>query len=245
MKQFVTNNLRILTLICFISFSLYGTAQEKTVDEILKKTQEVMEKNTQLTCDLAYNWYDTYTIQTPSLTYEGVMIKQNDVVYSKIDQTFFLTDMKAQLAIKCNEAQKALLVTKANCDINQSPWELLESYMKGFKLKKVLDNGDHWICTLTTDVITQLPYGKIEIYINKQNALMTKQVLYFLSQVPYTNNDGEKKIGNPKLEIVLSNYKTVLNQEEKQTVQLTSYIQKKGKKITPAAAYKTFNIIQN
>ncbi|WP_146169714.1 hypothetical protein [Kordia periserrulae] len=245
MKQFIYNNLRVITAIFFISYSALGTAQEKTVNEVLKKTQEVMEKNNQLTCNLNYNWYDTYTTDKPSFNYEGVMIKQSDVVYSKINQTFFLTDQKAQLAIKCNEVQKALLVTKTNGDFSQSPWELLESYMKQFKVKKVTDKGDYWICTLTTDVITQLPYGKIEIYIDKQSSLMTKQVLYFLTQVPYTNDKEEKKIGNPKLEIVLSNYKTILNQEEKRTAKLTSYIHKKGKNITPTAAYKTFKIIHN
>ncbi|WP_046745010.1 hypothetical protein [Kordia zhangzhouensis] len=245
MKQFIYNNLRVLTGIFFISCSTLGIAQEKTALEILKETQNIMKSSSDMSCDMSYNWYDTYADTNPSLSYKGRTIKHDKVVYTKINQTFFLIDQKTQLAIKCNETQKALLVTKVNDDYNQSPWELLESYIQQFKVKKVSDQGNHWVCTLTTDVITQLPYGKIEIYIDKQSSMMTKQVLYFLSQVPYTSADGEKKIGNPKLEVALSDFKTVLSQEEKRMTQLTSYIHKKGEKITPTIAYKAFRIIQD
>lgn len=244
MKQYINNNLRVLIVLCFISCSLFGIAQEKAVDEILKKTQEVMKNNNQLTCDLDYDWYDTYTIKKPSLSYEGVIIKQNNIVYSKINHTFFLTDKKAQLALKCNEDQKALVVTKTTTN-TQQPWELLETFIKQFKVKNVTDKGDHWVCSLTTDVITQLPYGKVEIHIDKKSSLITKQVLYFLSQVPYTNSKGEKISGNPKLEISMSNYKTVLNEEEKITAKLATYIKGSGKNIAPVAAYKKFEIIYN
>lgn len=242
MRKVTYSNLKMLIACCFICFSVLTNAQEKTVNEILKGTQEAMKKHTDLSCNMNYNWYDTYTATRPSIEYKGVMIKQESVVYSKINQTFFISDEKEQLALKCNEAQQALVVSKVNANQEQLPWELIEIYIKQFKIKKVIDKGDHWVCTLTTDVITQLPYGKVEIYIDKKSALMTKQVLYFLSQVPYKNTKGEKKMGNPKLEISLSNYKTVLNNEEKTTARLATYIKGSGENIEPVAAYKTFEI---
>jgi hypothetical protein len=164
-------------------------------------------------------------------------------VYSKINHTFFISDALSQLAIKCNESQKALVITKAGVS-EQQPWELLDTFTDQFSVKNVIDKGNHWICSLTTDVITQLPYGKVEIYIDKKSSLITKQVLYFLSQTPYKTANGEKRIGSPKMEITLSNYKTVLNETEKRTVQLNTYVKQSGSTIQPVGVYKKFEIIQ-
>jgi len=244
MKQVNYRSIKKFIICCFLCYGISMHAQEKTVHEILKSTQEAMKNSSDLSCNMSYNWYDTYIATKPSIEYKGQMIKQESVVYSKINQTFFITDEKAQLALKCNEVQQALIVSKVNANQGQLPWELLETYIEQFKIKKVIDKGSHWVCTLTTDVITQLPYGKVEIYIDKKSSLMTKQVLYFLSQVPYKNAKGEKKAGNPKLEITLTDFKTVLSKDEKRTAQLGTYIKRKGKSITPVAAYKKFEIIQ-
>ncbi len=244
MRNLKNNSVRTLLILSFLCFSISISAQEKTVNEILKEAQEAMDKSRDLICKMSYNWYDTYTIKKPSLSYKGMLIKQESVIYSKIDQTFFITDEIAQVALKCNEKQKAFVVTKTNKNESQSPWDLLDVYIKQFKIKKVTDQGDYWICSLTTDVITQLPYGKVEIHIDKKSSLITKQVLYFLSQVPYTNAKGEKAMGNPKMEITLSNYKTVLNTEEKMTAKLATYIKKEGQYMKPVTAYEKFEVIQ-
>jgi hypothetical protein len=243
MKQSKFNKIQRLLLVCFLGVSMLVTGQKKTVNEILKDAQKAMENQSSLSCDMKYLWYDTYTSTTPSFSYKGVMIKQEQTVYSKINKTFFITDAASQIAVKCNEAQKALVISKANFTKEQ-PWELLETFSKQFPKKEISDHGDYWICSLTTDVITQLPYGKVEVHIDKKSSLITKQVLYFLSQTSYKNAQGEKTMGNPKMEITLSNYKKVLTNQEKRTAQLDTYVKRVGSTVKPAGAYKKFEIIQ-
>lgn len=236
---------KILTILCILCFQMYSFGQDKTVNEILIESQNTMKNFQSMSCNMSYKWYETYTTETPSISYLGNLIKFEETVYSKINKTFFITDSKLNMAIKCNEAEKAFIVTNnAKIAENQSPLELLNMFIKQFKVKEMKDNGSQWICTLTTDVITQLPYGKVEIYINKETALVEKQVLYFLSRVPYKNEKGERKIGSPRMEIKLSNYKKNLSKQEKNIIKIASYVKKTGKTLVPTTAYKEFKISQ-
>jgi len=236
---------QLVIILCTLCFQTSSFAQEKTVDEILTESQNTMQNFQNLSLDMKYNWYETYTAEKPSISYLGSLIKFEQTMYSKINNTFFITDSKLHMAIKCNEAEKAFIITNnMEASENQSPLELLNMFIKQFKVKNVKDHGDQWMCTLTTDVITQLPYGKVEIYINKETALVEKQVLYFLSRVPYTDEKGEKKVGNPRMEITLSNYKTKLSEDEKIITKIASYIKKNGQEIVPTTAYKEFKISQ-
>lgn len=234
----------LFVLICLLGFNFYSFGQNKTVQEIFKESQKAMKSFSSMRCDMNYNWYNSYTSEKPSIIYKGNIVKQNDVLYSKINETFFLTDTNNQIGLKCNTLQKALVVTKGNIPNNQSPSELLETYIKQFKITDVKDFGKFWMCTLTTDVITQLPYGKVEVYIDKETYLVSKQVLYFLSQVPYTSKKGEQKVGSPKLEITMFDYQSKLTPQEKALTELSTYIKKKDNTILPATAYKEFKIIQ-
>ncbi|WP_298423843.1 hypothetical protein [uncultured Kordia sp.] len=235
----------VLAILFLVCFQTYSFAQERTVDDILKETQNAMEQNQNMRFDMNYKWFGTYTAKKPSISYLGNLIKSKEIIYSKINNTFFITDPTSKTSIKCNEAEKALII-QSNITINndQSPVALLSTFIKLFKIKKVKDNGSQWICTLTTDVITQLPYGKVEIYINKETALVEKEVLYFLTKAPYKNEEGQEKIDNPRMEITLSNYKTSLSKQEKNIAKIDSYILRNGKRITPTTAYKEFKISQ-
>lgn len=235
----------ILSMLCLLCFQTYSFGQDKTVDEILSESQTAMTKFQNMSCDMTYKWYGTYTEEKPSISYLGNFIKFEETIYSKINKTFFISDSKSNMSIKCNEAEKAFIVTNNTKVIEgQSPLELLNVFVKQFKVKSVKDTESQWICTLTTDAITQLPYGKVDIYISKETALVEKQVLYFLSRAPYKNAKGEEKVGNPRLEITLSNYKTVLSEHEKIITNIASYVKKTGAEIVPTTDYKEFKISQ-
>ena len=244
-KNNENRKIQLLIIIFLLCFQGLSFAQTKTVDQILMETQNTMKANENMRFDMHYKWYNTYTEKSSSITYQGNLIKFDKIMYSKINNTFFISDTKSKTSIKCNEEEKALVVQhNTNTTESQSPIALLDTFIKFFKTKEVKDNGDQWICVLTTDVITQLPYGKVEIFINKETALIEKQILYFLSNVPYKNEDGEEKSGNPKMEITLSNFENKLSENEKSIAQIDYYIQKKGTKIIPTTAYKEFKISQ-
>ena len=121
----------------------------------------------------------------------------------------------------------------------------IENFIKLFKNKTIVDKGDYYMCTLTTDVITQVPYGKIELFIDKDSYVITKQVLYFLAEYPFIDENGKQQKGNPKMVVTLSNFKKEISQELTEVTDIKQYITKTGDSYKPSATYKEFKIIQN
>lgn len=242
-----TNHIQNSILVLALLFnSVLLNAQEKTVQEILNTTQQTMASYTNFSCDLAYNLYNTYTATNHALQYKGEVIKQDEIVYTKINKTIFLSDAKQQTHLKLNEKERAMIFIKSKTtDVEiQSPLEAIASYVNAFKNQSVQDKGTYWLCTLTSDMLTQLPYGKVELHISKESNLITKQVLYFLTRVPYTNAQGERVQGNPKLEITLSNYDDDINEKEKKSISFSTYIKDITTNPKPALAYSGYKFIQ-
>nr|WP_321234632.1 hypothetical protein [uncultured Psychroserpens sp.] len=244
MKNLIKNHI-IFTLLALFSISAFS--QSKTVTELLNEVQTKMSTNNEYSCLLNYKLYPTYDYKTTTESYKGSVIKNNENYFLKINETVFLTDANTQTSLKLNIAQKAISVAKnkSNMTQDQSPLGMLDAMVKLFKNQDVKDNGTYWLCTLTSDVVTQLPYGKVEIFINKKDFRVTKQVLYFLARFPYKNAEGEKATGSPKLEITISDYRTSISKEQKGLTMLSNYIEIKNDNLNTIGSYKDFKIIKN
>ncbi len=238
------HKLHILLVLWGILCSYGVLGQTMKVQEVLAATQKKMQEEKSYSCHLDYSLYASYTSQKYKEHYEGTMIKFEEALYTKINVTTFLNTSRTSL--KINENQQAMEYSKVKGALqsDQSPLNMLTTFIKLFKTKTIEDKGSQWLCTLSTDVITQLPFGKVEIYINKENNVVTNQVLYFLTQMPYLNERGERVMASPRLEIKLSNFKLKLSKEEEAFTKLSKYIKNKAEAIIPVGAYKDFKIIK-
>ncbi|MHA7843658.1 MAG: hypothetical protein ACX93I_10085 [Winogradskyella sp.] len=237
----------ILSFVAVIYLSL-GLAQQKspTVEDVLTKAQQVFTTTPSYAIDINYQMFGNYTKTVAMEAFDGQMVKANRDTYLKINNTIFLTSETKKTNVKVFEDEHVIEVSEkeTNSLMTNSP-VYIENFIKLFKNKTIVDKGDYYMCTLTTDVITQVPYGKIELFIDKDSYVITKQVLYFLAEYPFIDENGKQQKGNPKMVVTLSNFKKEISQELTEVTDIKQYITKTGDFYKPSATYKEFKIIQN
>jgi len=227
-------------------FSLNSVlSQENTVEEILIKAQGVINNQNNLSCDLKYNYYTSYDSSKPYQSHNGRLVKNLNNFLLKIHSTIFLSDQLNNMSLKLNEDQKAMVVSKSNINLDQANPIDNTQLLKQFKTYKLIENKNYWICVFIAPDITQLPYSKIEVEINKTNFLVNKQTLYFSARMPYFDDENNEKYGNPKLEIIMSNFKNSITVEEKNKTNIKSFININPNKISGKNQYKDYTVIEN
>lgn len=239
---------RAIVFLISLAWVSYGFSQDKTptVEAVLTKVQQVFTTTSSYSIDISYKMFGNYSKTVAMEAFDGQMIKTNKDTYLKINNTIFLTSETKNVNVKVFEDEQVIEVSKteSNTLMTNSP-VYIEGFIKLFKNKNLVDKGDYYLCTLTTDAITQLPYGKIELYIEKDSFVITKQVLYFLAEYPFIDENGEQQKGNPKMVVTLSNFQKDISKELAEVTDIKKYITKTGESYKPSATYKEFKIIQN
>lgn len=232
------------TLILFIllfSNCIYSQ-DEKRVTEILSKSESIYKTSKNLAINMNYKLYTSYLSNKISESYNGKMFSQNKSTYIKIHNTEFL--QTETLSLKINHDQKMLVVFKNSVDnSNMNPMNIT-GFLKNFKSKKIIDKGTYWICTLQTGKYTQMMYGKVELYINKKNYKIEKQILYLLEKAMFKDSKGIEKYDFPRLEITINDLD--INEVDKKTAfDIKTYIIKEGNQIKPSKKYSNYTLHKN
>ncbi len=235
---------KIIFIICLI-FVTNTFSQELTAELVLKKAQESTSNTSMLSCNLLYSYYPTYSTTEVLEQYDGQLIKNNSNYFIRINETIFLTDVVKSMALKLNTSEKAMLVSKLKTASNLESPINITTIIKQFKSATLIDNGTTWTCTLTAPQISQLPYSKVEILIDKEDYKIKKQSLFFSTKAPYTDKNKKEVFDNPRLEITISDYKITLDAKEKSKTDIETYISIGKQKIKPSTQYNDFNIIEN
>lgn len=234
---------KIINIFFIVSVSLYSnfifSQDENKIKEILTKVERDYFSNNDSSLKLDYSLYTSYSSKNISENYKGLLISYHKNKYLKIHNTEFL--QTSTKSIKINHDQKIMLVfNKPQLDSNTNPMNLT-SLLKNYKNKKLVDKGDYWICSLQTGKYTQMVYGKIEIYINKKNYTVEKQIFYILEKAPYKDNRGNEKFDYPRLEITFK--EAVVNEKVKKEIfNLNNYIQFIDGKILPSKKYLSYTL---
>lgn len=232
----------IIALLLCGNFS-YGFQKKDSIAAIavLNKVQEVYSKTNQYRFDVDYTSYGSYEDNEVLEHYKGKIYKSSNTFYSKTQNTIILSD--ANKSLKIYEDEKAIEVYDNSTQVTevQNPTNI-NAFLKHYKQITIEEKDKLYICTLQTGYITQMPYGKIVLYINKENYTIIKQDLFLLARLPYYTKSGEKKMGNPRIEISFSNFKKQLNTEEQKSIKLSTYITIKGSTIIGNQKYKDFSI---
>jgi len=224
----------------------FSQEREVSVNTILFKAQQVFERTAKYNVDVNYKMFGSYKATIPLEAFSGKLINNTQSTYLKISNTIFLTNKLNKISVKIFNEERIMEVAKQP-DVNMvenSPVNI-NNFIKLFKNKKIEDKGDYYLCTLTADYITQIPYGKVEIYIQKKDHIITKQVLYFLSKVPYKDHNGTQQEDNPRLEVTLNNFKKSISKKEEKLTNVSQYLTKYKGEFKPSITYKDFKIIQN
>lgn len=210
--------------------------------DIIKKSHDMYTNLDRYSFETNYKSFGSYDDTEVLENYNGKMIRKDKQVYLRTNNTIFLNSQDKNLKIygdeKVIEAYKAV---KQDA-IKQSPIFITEM-LKQYKHKDFEESTKHFICTLQAGYITQMPYGKIIIYINKKTYAIEKQIFYMLAKLPYVSNKtGERKTGNPRIEIELKSFKTTINNQELNQINLSNYVKTSGSKLLAVGEFKDFTI---
>lgn len=231
----------------FLIFSFFGFGQETlTVDEVLQNVQRTIENQNAYAVDMVYNLFPASSSEIIIENYNGQIIENKNNTFVEINKTIFLLSKPTKTYLKLNKIEKTVLVGKYfDNPQSQSPLDMLGLFVKSFENKTIELENSNYVCTLTTGVVTQLPYYKVELVIDRETLQLQKQILYLTMQNSYIGEDGNKKMGNPRLELTLSNFKEKLTKSEELKTQLSSYIDQSTSSFAPVGDYKSYTLIKN
>lgn len=241
-----TRTIFILFLVLGFSSKIIG--QNKSVADVLNKAQQIITDKKVMRCNLHYTLYPTYTSKAVKENYGGKIIRNDDKYYLKINNTIFLNQLGKNDFLKLNVDEKLIqYITNVNSSSvnNTSLFDQLKLLLTNYKNQKITSTNSYWKCSFIADKISQMPYSKVEIYIDKSSNLVTKQIMYFSAQMPFTKKDGTTEISNPRLELTISDYDFSLTEDDKKITDLSHYINSKASVYTATDAYKNFKIIQD
>lgn len=237
MKKYTNFILNVLA-ICFISMNMYG----QSMDSILEKTAMNFSKPERFSCKLKYTMYaDDVSMQKKDETITEV-IKQNNNYYMKMgsSEVVFVDG----LYIKISHSEKMMSYTRINTDSidvtsNQIPFM---NFINKFDTKKVVDKGQYWLLTLETPMVTNIPYEKIKIEVDKQTYHILKQVYFFNRSMEKQYNFNASNTSHERLEIVQLSFDEAYV-SEKNVFDTSHYLQAANGQLRPSNDFKNYKII--
>lgn len=226
----IKNVLMVLLLLGMVT-PMVGQHNEKAIG-IIKKCQALYANTSNFSMNTRYNLYQGEQGKDVKVFYEGKIAKKGEDFYMLIDSTEFVITKGENL--KVSHKQRAMQYIKGEVNEKQNPLDI-EQFLPYFKIISVKDQGKKWQCELTSQKLTQLPYQKITLIIDKQTNRLEKQILLFIRKSPFKGENGEEIYEYPKLELLISDYK-----EEKIPLQLfniSKYVKVEANNIKPTVKY--------
>jgi len=206
---------------------------------IIAKAQQSYRVN-KYSLRMEYHSYPTYTTDKVYTSYDAILMKNSTDMYYKISTTEMIligTDM-----LKIAHDQKLVQHNKVSQtvmdQINPMDFEKLLPY---FVKKEVKETDKVYKCTFHTSEINQLPYSKLEVFVNKNTFEVQKQVMYFNQVKKYKTASGEIKTNYPRLEIICH---PLGNDVDDEKFVLSNYIHKKGSTVTINKKYDNYKLVE-
>ncbi len=168
---------------------LHAQAQKPSVNELLSKASNFYLKTNQYQVKMTFTMYRGITGDKKTESYTGTMEKNNEYTKNSILGTSVYRFPQAQLIVDNNQ-KKIVYTTLETNTIQNSPVDL-SAYIKDYDKSQVLEEGNQWVCELVAsqNTFSQLPYGKVLLYLSKKDYSVTKQVLFFSNLIPFQGKE--------------------------------------------------------
>lgn len=233
-------NKNFLSIYIALFGMLISYAQEAKVNTILKTyTKKILEdKGHQVTIN--YKIYKGHKQTEPHESMTGIVVKQGAKSYTKMGEVEIVNTPKMYL--KINHKEKAMLLNNGVVAPDQLNMNI-DEFLQYAKAEITNENASSWTILLTPKgKITQLPFSKLIIEMEKKTYRVKRQVFYYYSQLNFSENFKENDFANVKLEANYSNY------SKRYTVPLSvfnksTYLVKRGKTFYPVGKVKNYELI--
>ena len=226
-------------LSAFIAVNI-SFAQNYNVQQILEKVADHYASSDAYEVEVSYNMYKGLAGNKITESYTGLMIKQGDFSKFQVLNSEIIQFPKVQLVID-NET-KQVMYTQNNTDaLKNSPLNV-KSFLEYFDKTSVVENGNLIVCEMVpTRIISEFPYGKVVLYINKNNYRLEKQELFFSNLLPYVDDDGSRVNDYGRLIINFTHKEA----KDKTVNKLSDYISfSSNNEATLTKKYTNYNLIK-
>lgn len=235
-------HLLYIFIFCFIPFLGFSqkASSGNSIDSILKKVQEVYNTNNSISLSVNYTLFKNEVSIHTEESFDGLIVKDRQNYYSKINNTEFI--QLSDNYVKINHDEKAMLYAKGTSNSDSSSPLNISGFINFFKTADVTETSDLFVCELISKDITMLPYSKVVLHINKKDYSIKKQILYLIKPMSFANNDNEKEISNPRLEITFSELdskKVIPNS----LFNISNYVDVSKSDVKPSNKLETYQLI--
>jgi hypothetical protein len=242
------NQMKISKIICLLSICFYwlgSNAQDNDknkIKEIFKQTENYYKEVKECSLNIHFKMYESETSNNIFEKYDGILIKNGKMSYSKIGQTEFVN--LGDKIIKIDNQNKKIKIGNNSSNPNATIESLnLMPYLNFAKKLSLINDNDQWICTLEMGDVSFVPYKKMIIYINKKTHEIIKQKLYFFSKYKIKKNNNKIEYDFPRLEIEFDEIKQA-NPINTQIFKRENYIQTISNHYVPSSNYKDYTIVK-
>ncbi|MBQ4819098.1 hypothetical protein [Aquimarina sp. MMG016] len=194
----------IMLLLCFVSTAQLAQAQNEKAKDVLEKVKKSYDDKKQYEIETIYNMHRGLTGNSITESYKGEMVRNEDVTRFRVLKTEILQFPKAQLNIDHNQKKVIYAKTQIGAASQHSPIDV-SVFLKLYYETSVTEKNGVLICEMVSNKpVSQNPYGKVVLHINKNTYLIEKQELFFSTLIPFVDEESNtKKMDYGRLVILL------------------------------------------
>lgn len=225
------------TIILPIFFIISGFLPK---DDVEKLFDDVEKKYSQMAYFSYTSTYNVYEESNRSKSIEkttGIFLKKNKVSYQKVE-TNEIIDFGDYTFIADHE-NKLVSISKKD---QETQFISLKSLLPLFKNRELIVKGDTKICVLKAGKFNQLPYDKVEIYIDNKTNELKKQLFYFSGKKEYKEKGKTVTVLHPVLEVAFS-VRIKNDTKDNQLINKSNYFSITKNKIVLVNKYKNYKLI--
>ncbi len=227
----------VLILMC-TSVSIH--AQHTDARKILENVALFYKNTAQYQIDVTYNMHRGFTGNDITESYTGEMVKNGDFSKFKVLNSEIIYFSDDQLTILHGDKTIAYS-KKADTPASSSPVEI-DGFLKLYDQTAITEKNGQLICEMVSSKYNpNNPYGKVILYINKDEYYIEKQELFFAETIPFVDKKtNERKSDVGRLVILLKQNSL----EDQTTVTLEDYFTfSSDKKVILSAKFSEYNFI--
>lgn len=222
-----------LLFICCFSFGQQKMSIEKLFDLVEKHYDDVANYSYKMD----YSFYENEKATKAIESYEGMVLKFNNVKYQKINKVEFVDFGDKNVML--NHEDKLIQISQIEND--NSPI-LIKTFLTLFPVHKITEEETQFVCTLSNEKMNQTNIKKLIIFINKNDFSLQKEQFVYFGENEVVKGDQKIKINNPKLEISFIP-RTINTNQDGELIKRSNYYNLQSNKVVTSNKYKTYKLI--
>jgi len=237
-------NIHIKNISLLITFFMFYQVSAQSAKEVLKKVIKSYQTHQKYTVKMTYQYVNLNKSDKIIEEENAFFVTNNNQKYYKVENKIEIID-NGTVTIQINHIEKEMIVSKSLI-ASISKFDFDFDSLKLFSNISIKRQTKNTIVLLfSTKPITQLPYSSLELFIDKKNYMVRKQIFYYLSRPNYLDKKKKNEMIKPRLTVKYSNYKFNIDYTHNNLFKNNTYYRQKNTGLTGVGKYAKYSIINN